>query len=49
MNKDVFTREDLLGKAGVSEEVLSGWIEAKLVRPGGYRGGQDPPLHRGSP
>jgi DNA-binding transcriptional MerR regulator len=36
MNKDVFTREDLLGKAGVSEEALSGWLKAKLVRPAGF-------------
>jgi DNA-binding transcriptional MerR regulator len=36
MNKDVFTREDLLAKAGVSEEVLGGWLKAKLVRPAGF-------------
>ena len=36
MNKDVFTREDLLGKAGVSGEALSGWMKAKLVRPAGF-------------
>jgi len=36
MNKDVFTREDLLGKAGVSEEALGGWLKAKLVRPAGF-------------
>jgi DNA-binding transcriptional MerR regulator len=36
MNKNVFTREDLLGKAGVSGEALSGWMKAKLVRPAGF-------------
>jgi DNA-binding transcriptional MerR regulator len=36
MNKDVFTREDLLAKAGVSEEALAGWLRAKLVRPAGF-------------
>lgn len=36
MNKDVFTREDLLSKAGVSEEALAGWMKAKLVRPAGF-------------
>lgn len=36
MNKDVFTREDLLTKAGVSEEALAGWLKAKLVRPAGF-------------
>jgi DNA-binding transcriptional MerR regulator len=36
MNKDVFTREGLLAKAGVSEEALAGWLRAKLVRPAGF-------------
>jgi DNA-binding transcriptional MerR regulator len=48
MNKDVFTREDLLGKAGVSEEVLSGWIEAKLVRPAGIAEDKTPLFTEGA-
>lgn len=42
MNKDVFTREDLLGKAGVSEEVLGGWLKTKLVRPVGFAENKTP-------
>lgn len=36
MNKNMFSREDLLGRAGVSEAALSGWMKAKLVRPVGF-------------
>ncbi len=36
MNKNVFTREELLARTRVSEEVLGRWIREKLVRPAGY-------------
>ncbi len=36
MKKNVFTREDLLARTGVSEEILGRWIREKLVRPAGY-------------
>jgi len=36
LNKNVFTREDLLARTRVSEEILGRWIREKLVRPAGY-------------
>ncbi len=36
MNKDVFTRADLLQKAGIADETLAAWLKAKLLRPAGY-------------
>jgi DNA-binding transcriptional MerR regulator len=36
MNKKVFTREEILTRIGVSEEVLSRWTKEKLVRPAGF-------------
>jgi DNA-binding transcriptional MerR regulator len=36
LNKNVFTREELLARTLVSEEILGRWIREKLVRPAGY-------------
>jgi len=36
MNKNVFTKDDLLRRTGVSEEVLVRWTKEKLVRPAGF-------------
>ncbi len=36
MNKNVFTRDDLLRRTGVSEEVLVRWTKEKLVKPAGF-------------
>jgi DNA-binding transcriptional MerR regulator len=36
MNKSIFTREEILARTGVSEDILGRWIREKLVRPAGY-------------
>ena len=36
LSRGVFTQGDLLVRVGVSEDVLSGWLKAKLVRPAGF-------------
>jgi DNA-binding transcriptional MerR regulator len=36
MNKNIFARDDLLRRTGVSEEVLVRWIKEKLIRPAGF-------------
>jgi DNA-binding transcriptional MerR regulator len=36
LNKNAFTREELLARTRVSEEILGRWIREKLVRPAGY-------------
>jgi len=36
MNKNIFTREEILARTGVSEETLGRWLKEKLVRPAGF-------------
>ena len=42
MNKNVFTKDDLLRKTGVSEEVLVRWTKEKLVKPAGFTDDKTP-------
>lgn len=42
MNKNVFTRNDLLRRTGVSEEVLVRWTKEKLVKPAGFTDDKTP-------
>ncbi len=42
MNKNIFTREELISKAGVSEDVLGRWIKERLVRPAGFTDDRTP-------
>jgi len=42
MNKNIFTKEELFAKTGVSEEVLGRWINEKLVRPAGFTDDRTP-------
>jgi DNA-binding transcriptional MerR regulator len=42
MNKSAFTREEILTRTGVSEEVLGRWIKEKLVRPAGFTDDRTP-------
>jgi len=36
MGKDVFTREEFLGRAGAAEADLEAWLKAKLIKPVGF-------------
>jgi len=42
MNKNVFTKDDLLRRTGVSEEVLVRWTKEKLVKPAGFTDDKTP-------
>ncbi len=42
MNQDILTSQDLARRAGVAEDVLAGWIKAKLLRPAGFADDQTP-------
>jgi DNA-binding transcriptional MerR regulator len=42
MNKNVFTKDDLLRRTGVSEEVLIRWTKEKLVKPAGFTDDKTP-------
>lgn len=42
MNKDVFTGDEFLQKAGISRETLAEWTKWKLIRPVGYAEDQTP-------
>ncbi|MEN6311257.1 MAG: MerR family transcriptional regulator [Acidobacteriota bacterium] len=42
MNQDILTSQDLARRAGVAEDVLDGWIKAKLLRPAGFADDQTP-------
>ena len=42
MNKNVFTRDDLLRRTDVSEEVLVRWTKEKLIRPAGFTDDKTP-------
>jgi len=42
MNKNVFTRDDLLRRTGVSEDVLIRWTKEKLVKPAGFTDDKTP-------
>lgn len=36
MNKDIFTRADLIQKAGIADETLAAWLKVKLLKPAGF-------------
>jgi len=42
MNKNIFAREELLTRTGVSEEILGLWVKEKLVRPAGFTDNRTP-------
>ena len=42
MNKNVFTKDDLFRRTGVSEEVLVCWTKEKLVKPAGFTDDKTP-------
>jgi len=42
MNKDLFTSKDLARATSLSEDVISGWVRAKLLRPAGFADDQTP-------
>jgi len=42
MNKDVFTGDEFLRKAGISRETLAEWMKWKLIRPVGFAEDQTP-------
>jgi DNA-binding transcriptional MerR regulator len=42
MNKNVFSKDDLLRRTGVSEEVLVRWTKEKLVKPAGFTDDKTP-------
>jgi len=42
MNQDILTSQDLARRAGVAEDILAGWIKAKLLRPAGFADDQTP-------
>jgi DNA-binding transcriptional MerR regulator len=42
MNQDILTSQDLARRTGVAEDVLAGWIKAKLLRPAGFADDQTP-------
>jgi DNA-binding transcriptional MerR regulator len=42
MNKNVFTKDDLLRRTDVSEEVLVRWTKEKLIRPAGFTDDKTP-------
>jgi DNA-binding transcriptional MerR regulator len=42
MNKNVFTKDDLLRRTGVSEEILVRWMKEKLVKPAGFTDDKTP-------
>ena len=42
MNKNVFNKDDLLRRTGVSEEVLIRWTKEKLVKPAGFTDDKSP-------
>jgi DNA-binding transcriptional MerR regulator len=42
MNKNIFTRQEILSRTGVSEETLGRWLKEKLVRPAGFTDDRTP-------
>jgi len=42
MNQKLFAAEDLARQTGVSEEVIAGWVRAKLLRPAGFADDRTP-------
>jgi DNA-binding transcriptional MerR regulator len=42
MKQDLFTPEDLAHKTDLSEDVIAGWIKAKLLGPAGFADDQTP-------
>jgi DNA-binding transcriptional MerR regulator len=42
MNKDLLTSKDLARATGLSEDVISGWVRTKLLRPAGFADDQTP-------
>jgi DNA-binding transcriptional MerR regulator len=42
MNKNVFTKDDLLRRTDVSEEVLVRWTKEKLIKPAGFTDDKTP-------
>jgi DNA-binding transcriptional MerR regulator len=42
MNKDIFTRDELITKTGVSEDILAEWLREKMIRPAGFADDKTP-------
>lgn len=42
MNKNIFSRDELVAKTGVSQEILAAWTEEKLIRPAGFADDRTP-------
>jgi DNA-binding transcriptional MerR regulator len=48
MNQAMFATQDLARKTDVSEDVIAGWIKARLLRPAGFADNQTPLFAEGA-